>query len=315
MITSPEQLITPYERTRAGFLRIALEKNRAATPYVNEAKALKVAAMGVDRPKNLLALKSLRGTLLTAAGLSAKALNHLTEDDKSDAINNLVEQFLEPTGEHFVDELVFRFLLTRGDSLGGKMRNLAGKIAEQTVIRAIIATLSIQDRSFSWLDGRAKKWINGDKNDPQIERNARGVYWQVGELHRTLLLNLTVPLVRKNVDLCLLSATPKEIRRSNKHASRHREPQYYVALGELKGGVDPAGADEHWKTANSALSRIRTGFQREGLTPDLFFIGAAIEKAMATEIYNQLQSSQLSNAANLTDDGQLFKLISWLTRL
>ena len=23
-------------------------------------------------------------------------------------------------------------------------------------------------------------------------------------------------------------------------------------LGELKGGIDPAGADEHWKTGNAA---------------------------------------------------------------
>ncbi len=26
-----------------------------------------------------------------------------------------------------------------------------------------------------------------------------------------------------------------------------------LMLGELKGGIDPAGADEHWKTANTVL--------------------------------------------------------------
>ena len=32
-------------------------------------------------------------------------------------------------------------------------------------------------------------------------------------------------------------------------------------FGELKGGIDPAGADEHWKTGNSALVRIRKAFE------------------------------------------------------
>ena len=31
-------------------------------------------------------------------------------------------------------------------------------------------------------------------------------------------------------------------------------PKHYLACGELKGGIDPAGADEHWKTAGKALS-------------------------------------------------------------
>jgi type II restriction enzyme len=39
----------------------------------------------------------------------------------------------------------------------------------------------------------------------------------------------------------------------------------------LKGGIDPAGADEHWKTAGSALLRIKRAFQAEGLAPATFF--------------------------------------------
>jgi hypothetical protein len=33
-ITKPEDLVTSYNETRAGFIAIALEKNRRATPYV-----------------------------------------------------------------------------------------------------------------------------------------------------------------------------------------------------------------------------------------------------------------------------------------
>jgi hypothetical protein len=40
-------------------------------------------------------------------------------------------------------------------------------------------------------------------------------------------------------------------------------------------GIDPAGADEHWKTANFALERIRKSFAKKK-KPQTFFIGASI---------------------------------------
>jgi len=58
----------------------------------------------------------------------------------------------------------------------------------------------------------------------------------------------------------------------------------YIAMGELKGGIDPAGADEHWKTARAALDRIRKAFSKVEVSPHNFFVGAAIAKRMAQEI-------------------------------
>ena len=92
-------------------------------------------------------------------------------------------------------------------------------------------------------------------------------------------------------------------------------PASYIALGELKGGIDPAGADEHWKTARTALNRIQESFKKVGHTPCLFFIGAAIEAKMAIEIWNLLKKGVLSNAANLTDDNQIASLSRWLCSL
>ena len=81
-----------------------------------------------------------------------------------------------------------------------------------------------------------------------------------------------------------------------------------VEIGEA---YDKAGADEHWKTANSALGRIRTVF---GSKTDTVFIGAAIEANMANEIFNQLQDGQLTNAANLNNDAQLYNVVNWIIR-
>lgn len=52
-----------------------------------------------------------------------------------------VKNFLEPAGEKFVEELVFRFLLTHGGTLGGSMRNIGGVLAQRKLTRAIISLL------------------------------------------------------------------------------------------------------------------------------------------------------------------------------
>ena len=91
-----------------------------------------------------------------------------------------------------------------------------------------------------------------------------------------------------------------------------KNPSPYIALGELKGGIDPAGADEHWKTARTSLTRIRKAFSDKGLTPYTFFVGAAIENSMAEEIWHQLEDGTLNNAANLTDVNQVASLCGWL---
>ena len=310
-LESYRSLITPYEETRAGFISLALEKNRKATPFVEEAKVLKVIAGKAKKPKDLLGFDGIQNSLLTASGISDKAKNHFRDEDAKEAIIGLIENFLEPAGKSFVDELVYRFLLTRGDSLGGKMRNLAGKIGEWKFTRILISTLSVCGVEFKYLDLITKEWVGPD-NDPNLEKRVKGLCWKSNEQERTLIYNLTVPIVAKNVDMCLFACTPDEIIIGKNPNSAHNQPDKYIALGELKGGIDPAGADEHWKTANSALDRIRSSFAESNCQPDIFFVGAAIEKAMAEEIYKQLNNQILTNGANLTIEAQVVSLCNWL---
>lgn len=118
-LISASDLVTSYEAIRAGFVSLALEKNRRATPFLQQARILRKEAQTVDDPRRLIELNGIRASLLVAAGVSDKALNHLTEADKSLSIENLIETFLRPAGKSFVEELVYRFLLTKGDALGG----------------------------------------------------------------------------------------------------------------------------------------------------------------------------------------------------
>lgn len=313
LITSAGDLVTPREQTRAGFIAMALEKNYIAVPYVQEAKALKALASRVSNPTELLELDDVRVGLITASGLSDKALNYLNEDDKTLAIKGLIEKFLEPAGEYFIDELVYRYLLTKGDALGGKARNLAGTLGERKFLRSLISVFNIAGIKYQWKDSKTNIWLPAPEDTTDIEKNIKALFWVNDGSGRLLIMNINVPSVNKNVDLVLLNGEPGNL--ANGRSSIIYDHTKYIALGELKGGIDPAGADEHWKTANSALDRIRKSFGNHGLNPNTFFVGAAIESAMAAEIFYQIETGLMDNAANLHNDGQLASVCDWLINL
>jgi hypothetical protein len=309
-LLSSKDLETPYAAVRAGFVALALEKNRRATPFVAMARALKAAASKAATPNDLPGITEIQRALLTAAGVSDKATNHLEDNDKVEAIKGLIETFLEPAGVNFVEELVYRFLLTRGDTLGGSMRNVGGFMAQKKLTRSLLAHLKLADKSCQWLCTKTKAWSALPSDETDIELQLRGLSWVADRGHRTLIYNLKVPVVRNNVDLSLFDCNASQI-----SPSLYQTPTAYIALGELKGGIDPAGADEHWKTARSALNRINSAFEEKQHKPHTFFIGAAIEAKMASEIWSLLESGALENAANLTDENQIASITRWLCSL
>ena len=311
-IKTSQDLVTSREQTRAGFIAFALEKNRRSTPIIESAKSLKVLASKAKTAKDLMKITEIQPALLTAAGLSDKAVNYFNEEDKGKAILGLIENFLEPAGKGFVDEVVYRYLLIKGDSLGGSMRNIVGAIAQQKFVRTLLANLSVSGTNYKWLDNKTKNWGEKPNNDFAIEEHLKALSWKnPKEESRILAFNLSIPIVKNNIDICLFSSDIEEYN----NGKIVNVPEKIVMLGELKGGIDPAGADEHWKTGNTALNRIRESFAKHNLKIETSFIAAAIEKKMASEIFTQLQSKTLSNAANLTIDEQLISYCNWLLKL
>jgi type II restriction enzyme len=308
-LASLDDLVTTYEQIRAGFVALALERNRRATPYVEEARSLKIAASRVNTPRELTKIVKLQPALVTAAGVSDKAAKHLQAEDKKEAVDGLVAKFLEPAGVAFVEELVFRFLLTRGDTLGGSMRNIGGALAQKKLTRAILSTLTLNRVRYRWMQGSNAAWTNMSENDADIEYYVRGITWKVRGKNRTLMYNVKVPLVRNNIDFVLLECTPEQF------SAAYLDPKKYIALGELKGGIDPAGADEHWKTARAALDRIRKAFAAKRLKPKLCFVAGAVAKKMAEEIWSELRNGTLTNAGNLTNQDHAASFCAWITEL
>lgn len=309
-IQSARDLVTPYENTRASFLQMALEKNTRATPFVAKARDLRTQLQQINTAEDLLNAKNIYGALLTAAGISAKAATHIDEIGKAQAIENLIEKFLKPQGKAFRDELVYRFLLTSGDSLGGSMRNIVGAIAQRKLVLAIMARLDNADKpydiEFNKKIIKHKKITNTEKLSAE---NIKALEWSNEHGVRSLIFNLTVPQVKKNVDMCVFNVAIKNIKENI------QSEKSYICLGELKGGADPAGADEHWKTANSALQRIDSAFKKVNHNVQSCFIGAAIADAMAEEIWNMLTTQKLSFAANLTVEDQVAAFCDWLVSI
>lgn len=308
-------LVTTHDEQRAGFLALAFEKNLRMIPFVNEAKMLRQSASSAKTPNDLLLITSIQHAFLKAAGVSDKAEGFLNIEDKENAKKELIKDFLEPSGTNFVDELVYRFLLTQGDALGGIMRNVGGMWGKIKFLELLRAALRNSGIEYEILLRESKTW---QKNSLSLipSEEIRALRWHTKNISitpfefRTLVLDFTVRVVGKNVDVCLLRGTREKL-----SDSYYQEPENFISLGEIKGGIDPAGADEHWKTGNTALQRIRDAFNKNGLQPLTFFVGAAIENSMAGEIWDQLTQGILANAANLTKASHMEALCIWMLKL
>lgn len=308
-IQKASDLVTAQEQTRAGFLSIALEKNRVSDPYVKNALAFRSMVADTRGPEDFLHLPAVRPFVLTAAGLSEKSMKYLDDADQTAAIRELIEKFLKPAGRDYIDETIYRYLLIKGDAVGGTMRNRIGALGEEKLIRAILSAMHVSAVTYDWMANiPSYPWSPMQADDMDIEKNLKALHWRTDRGDRVLGLNLNIPIVRKNVDLCLFACDMNQYNKGKIVKTTDK----ILMLGELKGGIDPAGADEHWKTANTALGRIRASFSSAGCEIQTSFVGAAIEHAMAEEIFTQLQNGMLSNAANLTDSDQLTEYCSWI---
>ncbi len=313
IIQSANDLITSREQTRAGFIEAALAKNEKARPYIEQAKTLRAYASTISEPNKLLDIPEIREAMLTASGLSDKAFKYFTENDKTEAIKALIKNFLEPAGSNFIDELTYRYLLIKGDSLGGSMRNYVGAVAQMKLVRKLLSIFSIRNIPYSIILKSHKKinnWQKGSyESDFLLADEITGISWSVNNKQRLLFFNAKIPLVNNNVDICLFNGSTSDFN----GGTIVNESSKAIMFGELKGGVDPAGADEHWKTGNSALERIRSAFREYSISTS--FIAAAIEARMAFEIFGQLSAGTLSCAINITVDKQLTEYCDWIIKL
>lgn len=290
-IKAPRDLVTASSATQLGFLEQALRKAKVAESFIKDARILYANLKGVPDIAHLLTKSSLLPQLVTAAGFSDKAKGYFSNDELLEALSRVLTTIKENDPTSWRQEIVYRYLLTCGDALGGSMRNIVGAYAQSKFCEVILENLKRNNIAV------------------EISSSPKGKTQKMSWEKRALVFDKQLPAVNKNIDVILL----------DKHdltaADRDllARPTACLACGEIKGGIDPAGADEHWKTARSSLERIRNTTGKS--CPPLFFAAAAIVRAMAEEIFDQLQDGRLAHAANITIQEQLDDLASWLISL
>ena len=291
-INTAFDLITSREAICQGFLSQAEDKTRKANPYIEKAAEFWRKLQNAPDIATMLESIELKDDLIKAAGFSQKARNRLADNELNMALKKVLETIAHKTQNTDFDiheEILYRYLLTMGDALGGEMRNFTGAKAGAVFAKAILNSI--------------------DSDTVKIRPSPNGKIQKIQWSNRLILFDKKPKLIDKSIDVILLDNSLELL---EKELLNNRE--FYLACGELKGGIDPAGADEHWKTAKTALGRIRNCFQPMSC-PHLFFVGAAIEPAMAEEIFADLNSGQLTHAANFTIPQQVEDLASWLISL
>lgn len=289
-IDDARSLVTTRNDVVAGFRWQAEEKARRANEFHAIALHFCASAGAIQTVAHIIGDSRLYQFALGACALSAKGARQLGADICQQIIEATID--LQRLNEGaYVAELERRYLLTCGDALGDSMRNAIGQRAQNKLSDFVCQYLA---------EGQIRT---------HIKRNAGGKITEIGWKDRILVFDRKPKFIGKNIDFILLEA-------DHFSASLLERPHRMIACGELKGGIDPAGADEHWKTARAALDRVRSAFaERDLASPGLFFVGAAIEPSMATEIHAQLMNGTLTAAANLHHQGQLAELTQILTDL
>jgi hypothetical protein len=200
-----------------------------------------------------------------------------------------------------------------GDSIGGAWRNEVGRLAYVEVITPL--ALHLHRRGYlETIVYRLKGQVVQADEEQQVDSS------EVHELVISDLIDLETILaeledqrvVYRELRLCngnvlllnrqitWLDAGGQSYRIGPDLFSSSSEDEMLWG-GELKGGADPAGSDEHWKTATRAFDRILLACERTNRPqPPLSFIATILVERVAREAADWIEQGKLTSVYNLT---------------
>ncbi len=317
----PSEITTTWEETAEGFLQQAMRQFELASPFVSriiEARS-KLEHIGSDLETLLDAAEKdqkILEILIGASGFTEKARSAIGQKKTKELLKRLViEREKDQLKQDVIGNILYRYTLNCGEQLGGVKRNDIGRQAEIKFVTHLLTRMQTKYErvGVTYLHRKVHNFMNllGTDIKDLLESGLSALQWP----GRILAFNMKCPFIGStgnNVDIILLR-TPRTIFTRTEIRALLKKKENYILCGELKGGIDPAGADEHWKTARAALDRIAGSFSTHSL--GLIFIGAAIEVAMAREIIGRLKNGKLSGVANLCKPKQIENLVNWLVDL
>lgn len=204
-----------------------------------------------------------------------------------------------------------------GDSLGGAWRNEIGRLAYEEVLSPLIMHL-YQINRLAYIKYTTKGQLVDIVAESLTKQRPRSQELRVSQINSLDFLQNFINHLHTNrvkyqeiglhngtrlcVDRQIVWMLPNDKRTkfgSDLLAEDTRSSYPWAA--ELKGGADPAGSDEHWKTAVSAFDRILLACEQMSKTPpQLTFIATIIVERVAVEAATRIQQGKLSTVYNLT---------------
>ncbi|MCB0072861.1 MAG: hypothetical protein KDE20_15425 [Caldilineaceae bacterium] len=198
-----------------------------------------------------------------------------------------------------------------GESLGGSSRNEVGRVAVAQALRPVILELWRRDLLESITFSTRADLVPGSSreqeetvtihSETEIEEMLDRVEAQFVKYQSIQLRTGALLLVDK-----IINWSDSEGRRRKASADLHslevrQDAKMLLWAAEVKGGADPAGSDEHWKTASRALRRIiEEAESARAPQPPLSFIGTTIVGRVGNEIRQWIDRGDLISAYNLT---------------
>jgi len=199
-----------------------------------------------------------------------------------------------------------------GDSFGGSWRNEVGRLAYVEVITPLIVHLHQQGHLHSIVYTLKGTIVRDEEKETSSRKFQELVIGEQTDLDATLKQLDEQRVVYREIRLrngnrLLLNrqitwydAEGKSYRIGPDLLSASGETDILWG-GELKGGADPAGSDEHWKTATRAFDRILLACEHTGLPrPPLSFIATILVERVAREAAEWIAQGKLTSVYNLT---------------
>lgn len=196
-------------------------------------------------------------------------------------------------------------MLNLGDSFGGSARNEVGRLAALAVVeplimhfgaRGWIASIDCSTRpSLLPEAGRVNERFEIDTPD-EVNAAVSDLKQRFVKFKRLVLTN--------GVEIRFDSQFPLGAQPPNVDAfataGGGEDTISIMWAGEIKGGADPAGSDEHWKTQATAIRRIMHAC-RETDHPDIpiSFFGMTVVGKVADDVTEMLKNGYLASAYNI----------------
>jgi hypothetical protein len=203
-------------------------------------------------------------------------------------------------------------LANLGESIGGSWRNEVGRLAYAEVIGSLLRYL--HDKGYlaaitydlkGQLTGEAEEDEERTISKDNVLADSSDFPHHLETIEANRVVHKRIAL-RNGNDLLL----NRQIEWIDHEGNSHKiGPDLSAFLpdntltwgGELKGGADPAGSDEHWKTATRAFDRILDASEKTGRPkPKLSFIATILVDRVAREAALWIREGKLTSVYNLT---------------